>query len=235
MPTPRQFDSCPAMKILAPVPQLVLRLFALLLVCGPAVAHEGHAPILEEIVVYGRAEPLFDLIHSASEGRVGRDDLHVTPILRVGELAEVIPGMVATQHSGSGKANQYFLRGFNLDHGTDFSASLDGAPLNMRTHGHGQGYLDLNFLIPEMIATAHYRKGPYAVETGDFSSAGSVGFSTLDRLENTIIELTGGEHGYARGLVAGTGATALGEITAALDLARYDGPSQRDENSRQMA
>ncbi len=208
-------------------------LFVLPLLADLAAAHEGHAPILEEIVVYGRAQPLLDLIHSASEGRVGLDDLHIAPMLRVGELAEVIPGMVATQHSGSGKANQYFLRGFNLDHGTDFSASLDGVPLNMRTHGHGQGYLDLNFLIPEMISSAHYRKGPYAVETGDFSSAGSVGFMSLDRLDSTIIELTGGEHGYARGLVAGTSTTALGEITAALDLARYDGPWQRDENSRQ--
>lgn len=199
----------------------------------PVHAHEDHAPILEEIIVYGRAEPLLDQIRSASEGHVGADDLTLAPLLRVGELAEVVPGMVATQHSGSGKANQYFLRGFNLDHGTDFSASLDGVPLNMRTHGHGQGYLDLNFMIPEMIASADYRKGPYAVEAGDFSSAGGVEFSSLERFKDNVIELTGGEHGYARGLIAASIDTATGSLTAALDLTRYDGPWQRDENTRQ--
>ena len=93
---------------------------------------------------------------------------------------EVIPGAVATQHSGEGKANQYFLRGFNLDHGTDFSASIDGVPINNRTHGHGQGYLDLNFMIPEIVEQVRYRKGPYHADTGDFSAAGSAAFSTYD-------------------------------------------------------
>lgn len=215
------------------MPTRLISSLALLPLCSQITAHEAQPPIIEEIVVYGRAEPLLDQIHSASEGLVGGDDLRIAPLLRVGELAEVVPGMVATQHSGSGKANQYFLRGFNLDHGTDFSASLDGVPLNLRTHGHGQGYLDLNFMIPEMIAAARYRKGPYAVESGDFSSAGSVEFTTLDRLDNTLLELTGGEHGYARGLVAGTTTTVAGDLTAALDIARYDGPWQRDENTRQ--
>jgi hypothetical protein len=111
----------------------------LLPLCSQFIAHEAQPPIFEEIVVYGRAVPLLDQVHSASEGLVCRDDLRIAPRLRVGELAETVHGMVAIQHSGSGNANQYFLCGFNLDHGTDFTASLDGVPLNMRTHGHGQG------------------------------------------------------------------------------------------------
>ena len=93
-------------------------------------------------------------------------------MLRPGEVLEAIPGVVITQHSGSGKANQYFLRGFNLDHGTDFAVHVDGMPVNLPSHGHGQGYADLNFLIPELIDHIRYRKGPYYADEGDFSAAG---------------------------------------------------------------
>ena len=93
-------------------------------------------------------------------------------MLSVAELLEAVPGMVAVQHSGSGKANQYFLRGFNLDHGTDFTTLLDGMPLNLRSHGHGQGYLDINGLLPEIVDRIDYRKGPYRADIGDFSMAG---------------------------------------------------------------
>jgi outer membrane receptor protein involved in Fe transport len=187
---------------------------------APAVAHEDHAPYLEEIVVYGRAKQVIGEAQSASEGVVGYDDIQLLPLLRVGELAESVPGMVATQHSGTGKANQYFLRGFNLDHGTDFSGKAEGVPLNMRTHGHGQGYLDLNFLIPELVATTTYRKGPYSVSDGDFSSAGSAEFSFYDHLDSSIAELGAGENGYYRGLLAGS----AGKWIGALDVTRYDGP-----------
>ena len=119
----------------------------------PGAAHQRpeaeQERLIEETVVYGRAERQIGAAGTASEGRIGYADIHLPPLLRVGELVESMPGMVATQHSGTGKANQYFLRGFNLDHGTDFSAHLDGVPINMRSHGHGQGYLDLNFIIPE--------------------------------------------------------------------------------------
>ena len=107
---------------------------------------------------------------AASEGRVDGYELRTRPILRTGEVMETVPGLIATQHSGSGKANQYFLRGFNLDHGTDFNTSVDGMPVNMPTHGHGQGYTDINFLIPEMIDDVYYRKGPYYAGVGDFLS-----------------------------------------------------------------
>ena len=80
-------------------------------------------------------------------------------MLELAELLESVPGLIAVQHSGSGKANQYFLRGFNLDNGTDFTASVDGVPLNLRSHGHGQGYLDINGLMPETVERIDYRKG----------------------------------------------------------------------------
>jgi outer membrane cobalamin receptor len=196
-------------------------------------AHEEHAPVLEELLVFGRSQLLLGSAMSASEGLVGYDDIQLPPLLRVGELSEALPGMVATQHSGTGKANQYYMRGFNLDHGTDFSAKLDGVPLNMRTHGHGQGYLDLNFMIPEMVATTAYRKGPYSAQVGDFSSAGSVNFSYYEALDESLIEYTIGEYGFHRGLLAGTNQFADGAITGAIDVTRYDGPWSMEEDLQQ--
>ena len=156
----------------------------------------------DTIVVYGRGLELIGEAGAASEGTVGYKDFEDRPLSRTGELVEVIPGAVATQHSGEGKANQYFLRGFNLDHGTDFSASLDGVPINLRTHGHGQGYLDLNFIIPEIVERVDFRKGPYRASSGDFSSAGSARYITRDRLDHDFIDLSIGAFGYARGVVA---------------------------------
>lgn len=100
-------------------------------------AHDINSEVDEELIVYGRSQAVIGTADQAFEGIVAYDDIRLPPMLRVGELAEAVPGMVATQHSGTGKANQYFLRGFNLDHGTDFSAFIDGVPINMRTHGHG--------------------------------------------------------------------------------------------------
>ena len=189
--------------------------------------------MVEEIIVYGRAEQHIGSAATASEGLVGYADYHLPPLLRVGELVEAMPGMVATQHSGTGKANQYFLRGFNLDHGTDFSAHLDGVPVNMRSHGHGQGYLDLNFLIPELVETAVYRKGVYHAERGDFSSAGSIDFAYYHRLPERLAQATLGEHGYGRGVVAGSTDLAGGAFTGALDITVYDGPWLLNENLEQ--
>ena len=173
------------------------------------------------------------MAQAASEGLVGYDDIRLPPLLRVGDLVESVPGMVATQHSGTGKANQYFLRGFNLDHGTDFSGSAEGVPLNLRSHGHGQGYLDLNFLIPELVATSVYRKGPYSAASGDFSSAGSVEFQFYERLPDTLLTATLGEDGFRRALGAGSTDTGNGVITAALDATGYDGPWQLEEDLSQ--
>jgi len=128
-----------------------------------ANAHDDLADKVDEIVTYGRAIDKIGEATAASEGTVGYADFEDRPFSRAGELVEVIPGAVATQHSGEGKANQYFLRGFNLDHGTDFSASVDGVPVNLRTHGHGQGYLDLNFVIPELAEIQRY-DGPWDLD-----------------------------------------------------------------------
>src|SRR5688500_6587457 len=125
----------------------------------PAAAADTNDDLLAEVIVFGRGERLIGKADAASEGAVGGADLSVRPLLRVAELLEVVPGLIAAQHSGSGKANQYFLRGFNLDHGTDFTTYVDDVPLNMRTHGHGQGYLDVNGLIPEAVDRIDYRKG----------------------------------------------------------------------------
>jgi len=181
---------------------------------------------IEEVLIYGRGTGQVGLSTSSSHGFVGFEDIDPPPLLRVGELVETVPGMVATQHSGTGKANQYFLRGFNLDHGTDFSAHLNGMPLNMRTHGHGQGYLDLNPIIPELVEIIEYQKGPYAVRKGDFSSAGSVDLRYRHELDAPAIKVSIGSYGFRRALLT------LGNrnTVAAFDTTRYSGPWDIDED-----
>jgi outer membrane receptor protein involved in Fe transport len=201
---------------------------AIALMAGEAAA-QSVAASPDEIFVYGRALSLIGEAGAGSEGVVGYDDFKRRPLLRAGELVEVIPGLVATQHSGTGKANQFFLRGFNLDHGTDFAASFDGAPVNMRTHGHGQGYLDLNFIIPEIIERVDYRKGPYRASDSDFSAAGSAAFSTYDALDETIAQATIGENGYRRGLIAGSAAVLGGDLLLAGEAVFSDGAFVLDE------
>ena len=143
---------------------------------------EEESTILETVDVEGRATDLIGETSSASQGVVGQPEFKYRPLARVGELVEVVPGMLATQHSGSGKANQYFLRGFNLDHGTDFSVMVDGVPMNSPTHAHGQGYLDLNSLIPELVDKVEYGKGPYYADVGNFSTAGYTRMHTMHKL-----------------------------------------------------
>ncbi len=182
------------------------------------------------ITVYGRAANLIGKAAAASEGHVGEADLQTRPIQRVGELLEVVPGLIATQHSGSGKANQYFLRGFNLDHGTDFAGFLDGVPLNFRSHGHGQGYLDLNPIIPETVEFIDYRKGPYRADVGDFASAGVGMFKTWDAFPAPFVTVEGGTHDYARVLAGGSTAIGGGTGLAAVDYRYDDGPYRRPQD-----
>ncbi len=207
---------------------------ALVLTFPGAARAEGDAPRNDEIIVHGRALEQVGIASSGSEGVVGYADFENRPISRVGELAENVPGLIATQHSGSGKANQYFLRGFNLDHGTDLSAFVDGAPINMRSHGHGQGYLDLNFLIPEIVERIDYTKGPYHAKKGDFASAGSISFTTKAKLARPIAEVQAGSNGHLRALVAGSGEAAGGAVLAALEGTVSDGPYVLDENLRKV-
>ena len=185
---------------------------------------------LEEIVVFGRNLELVGTAEAASEGTVGGADLLVRPMLRVAELLEAVPGMVAVQHSGSGKANQYFLRGFNLDHGTDFTTYVDGVPWNLRSHGHGQGYLDVNGLMPETVERIDYRKGPYRADTGDFAMAGASFITTIDRLDAPFAALESGEGGWLR--LAGGGTMELDDdatLTGLIEHQNYDGPWELQE------
>ncbi len=184
----------------------------------------------DDIDVTARGDDLLGIAGSSNEGTTGRKDLEKRPILRAGELVETVPGAIATQHSGGGKANQYFLRGFNLDHGTDFAVSVGGMPVNMPTHGHGQGYADLNFLIPELVERARYRKGPYHASIGDFSSAGGVDFDLVGALSDGIVNLTVGSFAFQRALVADTFPISEGDLTAALEYYHYDGPWGRGDD-----
>lgn len=185
----------------------------------------GEKPFqLETVVALGHQMNQIGKRISAAEGIIGSADIENRPVLRTGEILEFVPGMVVTQHSGSGKANQYFLRGFNLDHGTDFNSSIDGMPINMRTHGHGQGYTDLNFIIPELINSIDYRKGSYYAEVGDFSGAGAAAFKLKNRLEKNIFSYTGGENNYGRALAAGETEFALGRLIGAVERQISDGP-----------
>ncbi len=202
-----------------------LAIAAYLLASPTAFAHGDDTHTLNTIYVHGRAADLIGQAGTASEGVVGYADFEDRTLSRSGELVEVIPGAVATQHSGEGKANQFFLRGFNLDHGTDFSASVDGVPINLRTHGHGQGYLDLNFVIPELVERVNYAKGPYSAQTGDFSSAGSAKYVTRSDLDANFIQQGVGENGYLRTVAAASyHPSAASTLLGALELQSYDGP-----------
>lgn len=187
----------------------------------------------EEVTIFGRALQQIGSAQAASEGTVGYADLTLRPLLRVGELAEAVPGLIATQHSGGGKANQYFLRGFNLDHGTDFSVRMDGVPINMRSHAHGQGYLDLNVVIPETIERIDYTKGTYRADVGDFSAAGSARFKTYDSVQYPRAEVTIGSRGYRRFLALGsTEVTPNDMVFAAASFNTNDGPWTLPEDLR---
>lgn len=193
-------------------------------ICAHPVEADSPVMELDKIAITGRAEDLTGIAKSASQGRISHAQFDKRPLLRGGEVLEVVPGMLATQHSGPGKANQYFLRGFNLDHGTDFSVTVDGIPLNLPTHGHGQGYLDLNSLIPEMVETIEFQKGPYYVGAGDFSSAGNARIQTFNRLPQGIAKLTLGEDDFYRGLFAHSSRLGEGNLLYAGEFNFYDGP-----------
>ncbi len=186
-----------------------------------------------EIVVFGRGEAKIGVALAASEGTISGADLLVRPLLRVAELLEAVPGMVAAQHSGSGKANQYFLRGFNLDHGSDFTTYIDDVQMNFRTHGHGQGYLDLNGLIPEIVNREDFRKGPYRGDGGDFAMAGAAYMTTIDAYDRPWAAAETGTHGAGRIAAGGTLANIGGGALTLVGQAKvYDGPWALPEHLR---
>ena len=188
---------------------------------------------LSEVVVTARHK-LIGKSESSSQGTVTRAQLETRPVLRTGELLETVPGLVVTQHSGDGKANQYFLRGFNLDHGTDLATSVDGIPVNMHTHGHGQGYTDINFVIPELLDRIEYKKGTYYADEGNFSAAGAVDFKYRNTLDGNLLALTLGEDSYARALLAGSTGVGEGNLLWGVDYGIADGPWGLPENLRRV-
>ena len=171
---------------------------------------------------------------AASATTISGTDVNSQPFSRPGEALEVVPGLIVTQHSGEGKANQYFLRGFNLDHGTDLAITVDGMPVNMRTHGHGQGYSDINFMIPELIQSVDVWKGPYFADKGDFASAGAISIDYLSKLPKNLVEMTFGSFGYRRALVAGSTAVGAGTLLTAFEGVGYDGPWDVSDNIRKL-
>lgn len=171
---------------------------------------------------------------TSSEGTISSQQLSARPLLRPAEVLEAVPGLIVTQHSGDGKANQYFLRGFSLDHGTDFATTIEGMPTNLPAHAHGQGYNDLNFLIPELISSVAYNKGPYFATNGDFASTGSATIRYANTLPYGILGSTLGANGYQRLLNANTISINGGNLLYALEYFHHDGPWEHPEGYKRL-
>jgi outer membrane receptor protein involved in Fe transport len=189
---------------------------------------------LEPVTVQGNYDNAVGTSDAASQGTVTSKLIESRPTLRPAEVLEFVPGVIVTQHSGDGKANQYFLRGFNLDHGTDFATFVDGMPVNMPTHAHGQGYSDLNWLIPELVDRIDYKKGPYYADEGDFSSAGAAHIRLFGNLPKGIASLTVGEHRYERALITKSLALGDGNLLYAIEAAHNNGPWDNPEKFHRL-
>jgi len=191
-----------------------------------SLAHHAadEATPLAVVQVTGHYNNAVGTSDAASQGSITADLIAARPAMRTAEVLEFVPGMIVTQHSGDGKASQYFLRGFNLDHGTDFATFVDGMPVNMRTHAHGQGYTDLNFLIPELAQRIDYKKGPYFADEGDFASAGAAHIRLADKLPQGLASLALGGSGYRRGLLADSFGAGRGTLLYGAELTTNDGP-----------
>jgi hypothetical protein len=191
-------------------------------------------PVIQRVLVEGSRASQLGIADSANEGSVSQKELAMRTIYRPGELLEATPGLIASQHSGEGKANQFYLRGFNLDHGTDLATYVDDMPVNQRSHAHGQGWTDLNFLIPELTARLDYRKGPYSAREGDFASAGSASVTYANRLVRNVATVSAGQNGYLRTAVAASNELANGVLTYALEALHNDGPFTRGDDYQKL-
>ncbi len=180
------------------------------------------------------AENLVGVANAASEGAVTAKQIESRPIMRAGEVLEAVPGVIISQHSGEGKANQYYLRGFNLDHGTDFATTVAGLPINLPTHAHGQGYSDLNFLIPELVTGVQFKKGPYDATEGDFSAAGSANINYANTLSRSIASVSLGQQSWSRLLFAASPKVGKGTVLAAIELNHNDGPWVQPDDYRRI-
>lgn len=188
----------------------------------------------DPVEVQGSRNSQLGVADSANAGVVTQKQLEARTVYRPGELLEATPGLIVSQHSGEGKANQFYLRGFNLDHGTDLRTTVDGMLVNQRSHAHGQGWTDLNFLIPELANRLEYRKGPYYAEAGDFGTAGTTSVVYFDRLPQGIASFSTGQNGLGRSLLAASPALGNGNLLYALELFHKDGPFVHPENFRKF-
>ena len=191
-------------------------------------------PIIQRVLVEGARASQLGIADSANAGTVSQKQLEMRTVYRPGELLEATPGLVVSQHSGEGKANQFYLRGFNLDHGTDLRTTIDDMPVNQRSHAHGQGWTDLNFLIPELAARLDYKKGPYSAQEGDFASAGSAAVTYANRLTKNVATVSVGQNGYARTAIAASPELGKGNLLYALELLHNDGPFKHPDDYQKV-
>ena len=221
-------------RMFTPRTTTVFSLSAALVLAHNALAQqaapENDGRSLAPVTVQGSRNSQLGIADSANAGVVTQKQLESRTVYRPGELLEVTPGLVVSQHSGEGKANQFYLRGFNLDHGTDLRTTVDGMLVNQRSHAHGQGWTDLNFLIPELATRLEYRKGPYYAAEGDFASAGAVSVIYADKLERGIASLGLGQNGFRRVLLADSPKAGDGHLLYALELHHNDGPFVRPDD-----
>ena len=211
------------------------RKLALACLLAPAAAAHADDPFMQRVLVEGARASQIGVADAASEGSVSQRQLQERSFYRPGELLEAVPGLIASQHSGEGKANQFFLRGFNLDHGTDLRTSIDGMPVNQRSHAHGQGWTDLNFIIPELVARLDYKKGPYSASAGDFAAAGASEIRYANRLVRDQASVSAGQYGYGRALLAGTRDSGEdASVLYALEAVHNNGPFTRGDNFRKL-
>jgi hypothetical protein len=201
----------------------------------PAAGDSANTALrLPEVVVEGRQDNLIGIADSASQGTTGAAQLEDRPILRSGEVLETVPGVIITQHAGGGKANQYFLRGFNLDHGTDFAVFLDNMPLNLPSHAHGEGYADMNVVIPELVERVNYEKGPYYADVGNYGSAGSAHLVFYKVLPQNFAIAEGGMYGYVRGVSGISFSLGPGTLLVGGEAYHDDGPWTRPDDYRKF-
>jgi len=248
----RTFTFEPARRRGAPVPSTVEFTYEFHLPveapapAAPAVsalasAPAAPAPAVPDAVQTGSDQSTLVLgskpISAASSFSVQDRDFQLRPIGSVQDILRVTPGLVLVQHSGGGKANQYFLRGFDADHGTDLALSIDGVPINMVSHAHGQGFADTNFIIPEVIERVEITKGPYFAHQGDFATAGAVNMVSRDEFERSsagagfVVSPGHGAPGY-RALAIGSPKLELlptMRATFAAEIGRTNGPFENHE------
>ncbi len=201
---------------------------------GESAAWAGGEQVLEKVEITGTATNLVGVADSANVGTITRKQLEARTVYRPGELLESAPGLVVRQHSGEGKANQFYLRGFNLDHGTDLRTTVDGMLVNQRSHSHGQGWTDLNFLIPELATGLEYKKGPYYANEGDFASAGAVSIRYAERLDSAIANVGLGQNGFRRALIADSPKLGNGNFLYAVEAMHNDGPFVHPDDYRKF-